>query len=137
MIYLIILVALLTLLAGFMLLTAFETKTGRRALGRLRERLDARTARTSFIIRHVDWAGFTKHSLRTGLEWVAHEIAHGILLLVRFLERSLTRIVRGLRERRGHAALRERPTLRETVQRFRRSVSARRQRPQAMPEEEE
>lgn len=120
---LIILVALsLTLFGGFLLLTAFETGRGRVG-GSVRTRLDKHAARVAFIISHVDWSAFVKHLIRASAERIAHDVAHTSLLVIRFLERMLTRLVRALRERRAGIVVTPVPkkglNLRETLQKFR------------------
>lgn len=42
-----------------------------------------------------------KHQLQTTLEKILHDVAHAILMVIRFLERWLTRAVRTLREKRS------------------------------------
>ncbi|MBP7741063.1 MAG: hypothetical protein KA104_00025 [Candidatus Pacebacteria bacterium] len=120
---LIILVALsLTLFGGFLLLTAFETGRGRVG-GSVRTRFDKHAARVAFIISHVDWSAFVKHLIRASAERIAHDVAHTSLLVIRFLERMLTRLVRALRERRAGIVVTPVPkkglNLRETLQKFR------------------
>lgn len=104
MTYLILIAISLILLGGFLLLTAFERGRGLRVAGNLRNRFDAKVARVSFIVRHVDWGAFVKHLAATVFERAAHDIAHTVLLLVRSLERLLTRTVKYLRARRGDIA---------------------------------
>lgn len=113
----------LTLFGGFLLLTAIESRTGRIG-GTLRVRFDKLAHRLDFIIRHVDWSALTKHLLRTGFERVLHDIVHATLVAVRFVERTLTRTVRALRERRTgrvSAHPRQRVSVRETLRKFRTS----------------
>lgn len=85
---------------GFLLLTAFEQSRDVRLLRVSRERLDARVGRASYVLAHVDWGAFFTDVTRTSAERVLHDVAHTTLLLVRALERLLTRAVRVLRERR-------------------------------------
>lgn len=134
MLYIILISTFLALLGAFLILTAFEMKSGTRILSRVRAALDTKAARASFIMRHVDWSAFLRHSVRNSVEYVAHELAHGTLILVRFIERLLTRSVRALRARRAGVAIPtetgERPTLRETLRRFRRSIKPRHSEPE-------
>lgn len=102
MIYFLIAIVPPALLTGFLVLTLIERRRGLRVLGVWRNRLDARVARASFIVAHVDWSAFTKHLLRTSAERIVHDIAHTSLIAVRTLERVLTRTVRYLRERGAH-----------------------------------
>ncbi len=123
---LLILVSLsLTLFGGFLLVTAFESGRGRVA-GETRKKLDKYAARAWFIISHVDWSAFVKHLIRVSAERVAHDIAHTSLLIIRFLERLLTRAVRALRERRAGIAVSQKAPktslkLKEMLQKFRKS----------------
>lgn len=100
MLYYIPIPVALFLLLAFVLLTAVEGSRGMRVLGKSRDRLDARVARTSFVLRHVDWGAFFNDVARAGFERALHDVAHTTLLAVRFLERVLTRAVRSLRMRR-------------------------------------
>lgn len=84
------------------MLTGFETGRGMRVAGAARNRLDAKIARLSFIVAHVDWSAFAKHLVGTAVSKIAHDIAHTVLILVRSLERMLTRAVKSLRESRHH-----------------------------------
>jgi len=107
MTYLILIIVSIALFAGFLLLTRFEKKRGLRVAGMLRNKLDARTSRAVFIVSHVDWSAFVKHIVVTSAERIAHDIAHATLLIVRTLERLLTRAVKYLREKRGAPAITE------------------------------
>lgn len=100
MAYLIAIAVSLILFGGFLLITALEGARGARLFGSGRAALDARVARVSFVLQHVDWSAFLAHLTRSGLERLLHDIAHTSLLVVRFLERELTRAVRALRSRR-------------------------------------
>lgn len=87
------------------MLVSFERRRGLRVAGVLRNGLDARVARISFIVTHVDWGAFTRHLLGTAFERVLHDTAHVILQIVRSIERVLTREIKNIRERRGIAPL--------------------------------
>jgi len=66
-----------------------------------RARLDGYVIRASFIFAHVDFKAFIREiAIRVGHR-VAHDIAHFSLLIVRAVERFLTRVVRYLRTRRA------------------------------------
>ncbi len=135
MLLLILIGIVLVLLGGFLLLTAYE-RTHARVFARVRTRFDRMAARAFFIAKHVDWSGFTKHMLRSGTERIVHDIAHGVLVLVRFVERSLTRLVRVLRERRaGVLTVRHdgvaRKSIRETIRGFRKSLTGKSRAPDA------
>jgi hypothetical protein len=110
-----------------LLLTAFEMRSGSRLAEPLRRKLDARIARLAFIAAHIDWSAFIKHVVRSTIDRVAHDSAHASLVMVRFVERVLTRAVRSLRERRvglvaTHTESRQKATLRETLQKFRKTL---------------
>lgn len=82
-------------------MVAFERGRGLRIMGDWRNTLDRKVGRAAFIVQHVDWGAFFRHLATTVSERVLHDIAHGVLRLVRSTERLLTRTVRTLRERRG------------------------------------
>jgi len=88
------------MLLAFILLIAVEDRRGVRFFAASRDRFDARIARTAFILRHVDWGAFFNDVARAGFERLLHDVAHGTLIVVRFIERILTRTVRSLRMRR-------------------------------------
>ncbi len=115
------------LFGGFLLLTALETRTGSRIGEPLRKKLDRQVARLTFIATHIDWSGFAKHVVRSTFERIVHDSAHATLIAVRFMERILTRTVRSMRERRAgiaatHTQSRQRASLRETLQGFRKTL---------------
>lgn len=95
--------ASLVLFIGFLGLTRLEARRGARFLAPARAKLDRKASSVSFIAEHVDFPGFIRDTLRALVARVAHDIAHGSLIAVRFVERLLTRAVRALRER-GHGA---------------------------------
>ncbi len=97
--YLIVILASLLLLLGFVLWSWFETTHGFRLLARPRRTFDRQVARTYFIITHIDWGAFIAHIAKITFERVAHDVVHTTLLLVRATERILTRTIRTLRER--------------------------------------
>jgi len=100
MIHLISILVASALFFGFLLLTAYESRRGVRFFPAFRYKLDARVARTQFLIEHIDWGAFTAHLTRTSLTTVAHDVAQGTLMIVRSAERNLTRAVSALRTRR-------------------------------------
>lgn len=102
--YLIAILAAALLFFGFLLVTVYEAERGRRFFAASRYRLDTKVAHALFVIEHVDWSAFTAHLTRTTLTTLAHDIAHGSLIVVRGTERVLTRAVRALRMRRDDAA---------------------------------
>ena len=97
MLHLILIGTACLLLGGFLLLTQFEQKTATRILGSVRGQLDSKLAKMAFVARHVDWPAFFSHTLKVVVVRIAHDVAHGTLLLVRFMERYLTRFVKYMR----------------------------------------
>lgn len=110
----------------FVAVLLVERTRQRRFFPTVRARFDARVERTVYIIEHIDWGAFFGHVLKLSLEKIAHDIVHGILLMVRTIERSLTRAIRVLRERlayrseSSHAS--EGFELTKTIQRFRKNM---------------
>ncbi len=101
MIYLTLVLISVALLAGFLALTVREAKTGRRMFSAARERLDREAARVFFIVAHVDLAAFLRDVTGQAGKRIAHDAAHISLIIVRFVERLLTRAVRALRAHQG------------------------------------
>ncbi|MEK7080078.1 MAG: hypothetical protein AAB901_02200, partial [Patescibacteria group bacterium] len=126
--YLIAIGTAFTLLVLFLLLTAVETARGKRIFVGARKRLDRKVGQAAFIVEHVDLGAFVRDTLRAGVERILHDIAHGSLIVVRFIERALTRFVRTLRGRREEAttAARPRRSFREAVRHVRSTVRLRR-----------
>jgi hypothetical protein len=100
MTYLVSVLVATLLFFGFLLLTLYEGRRGVRFFAGARYKLDMKITRTAFLIEHIDWGAFSAHVTRTSLNTIAHDIAHGTLILVRATERFLTRAVRALRTRR-------------------------------------
>lgn len=124
--YLIAIVVSLILIIGFLSLTSFEAARGVRLLGGLRRRLDRKVGQASFIIAHVDLGSFVRDAVRDGIERVLHDIAHASLVVVRFIERVLTRFVRKLRGRSEEVPERPRRSFGEAVAHVKRTVRLRR-----------
>jgi len=102
-----ILVALLVvaaLLAGFLWLTALERKRGKRIFERTRSALDHSTDETLSYLSSDTTRASVARSVRISLDHAAHEVVHGILQAVRFIERMLTRLTREIRGRRAKLA---------------------------------
>ena len=93
------------LLSGFLVLVRYETGHGTRYFASARARLDSRVEKAVFVARHVDWSAVVAHAVRSASARIVHDVAHAILIIVRILERLLTRIVRYLRASRQQAAL--------------------------------
>jgi len=124
--YLIAILIASILLVGFLTLTAFEASRGIRVMGGMRRRLDRKVGQAGFILAHVDLGAFVRDSVRAMLERVLHDLAHASLIVVRFIERILTRFVRQLRGRAEEAPVRPRRSFREAVQHVRSTVRLRR-----------
>ena len=125
------------LLSAFLALTRYETTHGVRFFGQLRGRFDERVGKAFFVVRHVDWSAFLAHMTRTGAARIAHDLAHTSLIIVRIIERVLTRIVKYLRTRRQNpevATERKRFDIRASLAQFR---SSRERRDQALHEIEQ
>ncbi len=134
--YVIFMAVSLALLVVFLLFVTYENRRGSRLImpGR-RYQLDLKVARISFVLKHVDWGAFMNDVTRTGVDRLAHDVAHTTLMGVRALERQLTQVVRTLRARREQpffpAPSAERPSrlqttityVRKTVQRSRKQPS--------------
>ena len=97
MLYLLLIFVSIVLLAGFLLLTEYEKRRGARFLAEHRMRLDQTVERVEFILAHVNLAMFLRDEIRHLLSRLGHDIAHLSLLVVRAIERLLTRLVRRLR----------------------------------------
>ena len=100
MAYLVSIIVTSLLFFGFLLLTYYESRHGVRFFAGARYKLDRKMARLGFLIEHVDWGAFTAHLTKTSLNTVAHDTAHASLMLVRAVERFLTRTVSALRRSR-------------------------------------
>ena len=101
MAYLIAILISLLLFAGFLWLVSAEAKRGTRLFAGPRAKLDREAHRVEFVFAHVDFASALRALAVAAFERAAHDIAHGILLVVRLVERSLTSAVRTLRTRRA------------------------------------
>ncbi len=101
---LILVLASLVLLAAFLILTRIEEKRGTRLFARARARLDARTEHAVHAIESGQASDAVARGVKLGAERIAHDVAHGSLIAVRFVERTLTQAVRSLRARRAENA---------------------------------
>lgn len=88
------------LFGGFLVFTMIEARTRTRLLGGMRNVIDTHAGRLFFIAGHVNWTEFLSHTIRAGSARFLHDVAHFFLLVVRFIERQLTRMVRYLRNSR-------------------------------------
>jgi len=105
MAYLFAILVSFLLLGGFLALTRYETAHGVRFLGGARSRFDAQVEKAAFVVRHVDWSAVLAHLVRTATARIVHDLAHATLIVVRIVERVLTRVVKYLRTRRQQAAV--------------------------------
>jgi hypothetical protein len=92
----------LILFVAFLVLTRVEMGRGGRFFARQRMALDAEVERWSFVATHVDFPAFIRDGSRALVARIIHDVAHGSLIAVRFLERLLTRAVRALRIHHAH-----------------------------------
>jgi hypothetical protein len=132
--YLISILAACGLFAGFLLLAGYEQKRGVRFMARQRYALDRKVSRSLFVFEHVDWGAFLAHATRSSIQVMAHDLAHGTLMIVRAFERTLTRMVRSLRmQRDGTLPLREpgESRLDGTMSYLKRNLNRSRKAPQA------
>ena len=97
MTYLIAVLVSLALLAGFVSLVQYETKSGARLFALKRAQFDAHVERIEFIVEHVDLLAFAQDEVRHAMTRLGHAVAHLSLVAVRAVERLLTRLVRHLR----------------------------------------
>jgi hypothetical protein len=103
MLYFFLLLGSLFLFFGFVGLTLVEAKTGVRIFSVLRTRFDHTSSRILYVCTHVDLAAFFFRVSSDAFSASVHAITHASLTLVRTLERTLTRAVRHIRAKNGHA----------------------------------
>jgi hypothetical protein len=110
----------------FVVVLIVERTRERKFFPTIRARFDARVERAIYIVEHIDWGAFFGHVLKLSLEKIAHDIVHGVLLMVRTVERSLTRAIRVLRERLAYRSDSSQASegfeLTKTIQRFRKNM---------------
>jgi len=99
MLYLAFIAVTFCLLAGFIALTHYETRSGVRFFAPRRIALDEMVERMHFIVEHVDLAAFLREEMQHAAHIVSHAIVTASLQAVRAIERVLTRLVRHLRSR--------------------------------------
>lgn len=92
---------------AFVALTRLEAKRGTRVWGGRRAVFDVIVTRFSFILEHVDFAGFVREEARHGADQAGHALAHLSLQFVRWIERLLTQAVRSFRVREATRIPRE------------------------------
>lgn len=72
-----------------------------------RERLDTTVLHAGIVLRSFDMGALTLHSIKSAWRVVLHEITGITLLTVRFLERSLTRLMKRMRQARAEEVLKD------------------------------
>ncbi|MBP9816495.1 MAG: hypothetical protein KBD05_00460 [Candidatus Pacebacteria bacterium] len=97
MLYLAFFIASLVLFVGFLGVTAVEGKRGTRFFAPARATFDAKVSRVAVALQHVDFSAFLWHLTKDVSGRVVHDVAHISLIIVRYLERLLTRLVRYMR----------------------------------------
>ncbi len=84
----------------FLLLVITERKRGVRFFENQRKNMDRFISRGAYILSHIDFSSLFSSMGKHISITLAHQFAHLSLVVVRFLERALTRTVRYLRVRR-------------------------------------
>jgi hypothetical protein len=92
------------LLLGFLFLTSVEARRGRRVLEGTRRALDRKVEDAALYITSTDGRTSLIRTVRTLRDHIVHDIVHAILLAVRFVERTLTKLAREIRGRRAKEA---------------------------------
>ncbi len=88
-------------LVGFLFLTLLEARSGKRLFSRVRTVLDQKTEIAASYLGSTDARASLVRTVRMFIDHVVHDIVHVILVAVRFVERTLTRITREIRGRRA------------------------------------
>lgn len=101
MTYLIFILITLVLLGGFFALTRYEAEHGMRFFAPFRARLDQNVEHVEFILTHVDITTFLRNEIIHFAHRIGHDSVHLSLIVVRAVERSLTRLVRYFHTRRA------------------------------------
>lgn len=99
MIHIIFILVALALLVGFFILTNYETQHGTRFYAPERARLDRTVERVEFILENVNIGAFLRDEVHHFVSRAGHDIVHFSLVVVRAIERVLTRLVRNMRAR--------------------------------------
>ena len=95
--YLISEIVVLALIGGFIALTRYEDKHDMRFFSVWRSRLDHKVERIVYTFTHVDVLAFLREEIRHLAIRIGHDITHLSLLVVRAIERLLTRLMRRFR----------------------------------------
>lgn len=112
------------LLAGFLALTSFERKRGKRLFAGSRDALDARVSHANAVLSAADFGKLAYHGAHVAFDHLVHELTHAVLFVVRVIERFLTRAVRYLRDRRSNAESDPRAPLAEEVEKLKEAIRA-------------
>jgi hypothetical protein len=115
MTYLLLLLGSIALLAGFFIVTSYETRGGIRFFSLHRSRLDQAAEHFAFVWNHVDFGSFIRTEVRHFARQIEHGSVHLTLRAVRSVERLLTRLVRYLHSSRPVAETTPRESAREFV----------------------
>lgn len=99
MAYLLFLIFTILLFMSFLTLTRYEMRRGERYFKEVRKGLDRKAMHAVAIATHEDLPKVLQGALRALMARMAHDLAHGTLILVRFIERQLAGVVRALRSR--------------------------------------
>lgn len=86
------------LLAGFLFLTALEGRRGARVMPGARAALDAAALRAAATLSSGRILTSAAHAASIASRHAVHEVVHIVLIVIRAIERTLTRIVRAIRE---------------------------------------
>jgi len=95
----------IALFAGLLLLTRYEAAHSARFFAARRSAFDLRLTHLQFALTHIDFESFVREQAHILGARIAHDIAHLALLIVRAVERILTRLVKQLRARHGIVAV--------------------------------
>ncbi len=101
--YLIAVVLSVALFGGFLALLAWEQKRGMRLVAIRRAAFDTRVEQVTLVLTHSDLVPSLETEVRAFGQWFIHEVAHFSLMVVREVERVLTRLVKYLRTRQSAA----------------------------------
>lgn len=94
MIYFILMLIALGLVIGFFALTWYEAQQGVRFFEARRLRFDKNIESVKYVFSHVDFGAFLREEVRRISVHIGHEAVHLSLIVVRAVERLLTRLVR-------------------------------------------
>ncbi len=84
----------LLLLGSFVALTRYETESGVRVWAERRMRFDLGVERWSAFLANVDFVALFRDGVSFALHHAGHALTHASLVVVRWVERLLTRLIR-------------------------------------------